>query len=824
MSAERIGNYEIVRMLARGGMAVVYLVRQPALDREVVLKRLDLDSDDPAFAQRFVREARLAATLDHPNVVTLFDFFEHDGVPYIAMEYVAGGSLRELVGRLELPQVCGVVEGILAGLGHAERQGIAHRDLKPENVLLTRRGNVKIADFGIARAYNALTQRLTAPGMAIGTPAYMAPEQATNDALGPYTDLYALGVIVYELLAGRTPFLSDTPVGLLYAHVHRPPPPLAELVDPDHAAVCGWVEWLLAKRPADRPQSAAEAWDALEEVAVAEMGPYWRRTASISTIEPPAAAAAPDAPDAPTTEEGGGSDTPDTSKLPTPTPLATAAARPRRRAAWPAAAAAAALTVAAATALVVMPGGGKSPPPEKGSTAPSVRAATPYDFDGDGRQELVMAMLRASPRGRSARGGVVLVHRQRRGERAWNLVTQARAGLPGRPREGDDFGSGLASADFDRDGLADLAIGTPGKNLVSVIYGVPGGLSRQRTQQLPASRAGLPGGSGRYGFVLVARDLDGDGYDDLVVGAPGERDGQPSSGAMHVIFGGNGGLRPDRTRVIPRPDAAMANFGMRLRSGDVDGDGRPDLAEGAPGRGSAVGHASYCRGSSRGPLRCQEIGADASTSSLAIGDVDGDDYDDIVQGDSAHVDAAAGPPVGAGEVRVWLGSRRGPRSSPMTITQDSPSIPGTGEPGDEFGAVVECADLDSDGYADMIVAAVRENAGAGRVTVIRGQRDGFARTGHGKFDQDYPAVPGSARPNSEFGSTLAVLQLSADHRPDVALAARGEHSADERVMVVNGGTGAFSADETHTRTLEGVASQVNAPPGGRIRLARTAGS
>ena len=270
-------------MLARGGMAVVYLVHQPALDRDVVLKRLDLEGGDPALAQRFVREARLAATLDHPNVVTLFDFFEHDGVPYIAMEYVAGGSLRELVGRLELPQVCGVIEGVLAGLQHAESRRIAHRDLKPENLLLTRRGNVKIADFGIARAYDALTQRLTMPGMAIGTPAYMAPEQATNDPLGPQTDLYSLGVITYELLAGRPPFVADTPVGLLYAHVHTRPPPLEALVAPEQRAVCGWVEWLLAKDPAERPQSAAEAWDALEELAVAEMGPYWRRHAAITT-------------------------------------------------------------------------------------------------------------------------------------------------------------------------------------------------------------------------------------------------------------------------------------------------------------------------------------------------------------------------------------------------------------------------------------------------------------------------------------------------------------------------------------------------------------
>src|SRR3954449_3262930 len=204
-------------------MAVVYLVRQPALDRDVVLKRLDLEGRDPALAQRFVREARLAATLDHPNVVTLFDFFEHEGEPYIAMEYVAGGSLRELVGRLELRQVFAVVEGVLAGLGHAEHRGIAHRDLKPENVLLTRRGNVKIADFGIARAYNALTQRLTVPGMAIGTPAYMAPEQATNDPIGPATDLYSLPVIVYELPA-RPPPRPPSPRAAVSSPGCGPPP------------------------------------------------------------------------------------------------------------------------------------------------------------------------------------------------------------------------------------------------------------------------------------------------------------------------------------------------------------------------------------------------------------------------------------------------------------------------------------------------------------------------------------------------------------------------------------------------------------------------
>jgi serine/threonine protein kinase len=229
VSGQRVGSYEVIQVLARGGMSVVYLARQPALDREVALKQLDFESEDPTLAQRFVREAKLAARLDHPNVVTLFDFFEDGGVPYIAMEYVAGGSLRPLVGRLQLPQVFGVLEGMLAGLEHAEALGVAHRDLKPENVLITRRGGVKIADFGIARAYNSLTGHLTSTGTAIGTPAYMAPEQALDEPLGPYTDLYAVGVIAYELLAGRTPFDGERPaMTVLYCQVHKPPPSLAD--------------------------------------------------------------------------------------------------------------------------------------------------------------------------------------------------------------------------------------------------------------------------------------------------------------------------------------------------------------------------------------------------------------------------------------------------------------------------------------------------------------------------------------------------------------------------------------------------------------------
>src|SRR5215217_4265623 len=281
-------------------MAVVYLAWQPTLEREVALKRLNLERGDPTLARRFIREARLAAALDHPNVVTLLDFCEDGGIPYIAMEYVAGGSLRPHVRDLTITQVFGVLEGVLAALEHAESHGIAHRDLKPENVLVTGGGGVKLADFGIARAYNTLTPRLTGPGAAIGKPTYMAPEQARNEPLGPWTDLYSVGVMGYEMLAGRPPFdPADAPVAVLYQHVHQPVPPLAELAPDTPDALSQWVEWLLAKAPADRARSAAEAWSSLEEVAVAELGPYWRRGARLPASSGDADASVVDAESAP---------------------------------------------------------------------------------------------------------------------------------------------------------------------------------------------------------------------------------------------------------------------------------------------------------------------------------------------------------------------------------------------------------------------------------------------------------------------------------------------------------------------------------------------
>ena len=290
-----VGDYEIVRQLdERGGMAVVFLASQSRLGRTAALKQVDVHGGEE-FVARFVREARLAGSLNHPNVVTVYDFFEHDDVPYIAMEFLERGSLRPWIGRTSLAQTVGVLEGALAGLTQAHAHGVVHRDIKPENILVSATGAVKVADFGIARAADA-TAYLTKTGMTVGTCTYMAPEQAMNKQIGPQTDLYALGVVAYELFLGRPPFLpTGVPMAALFQHVNDPIPAPRSIkpdLDPDIAA---WLERMLAKPPEDRPLDTQAAWEELEDAAVRLLGPMWRRDARLTEPEagPPAAGTRP---------------------------------------------------------------------------------------------------------------------------------------------------------------------------------------------------------------------------------------------------------------------------------------------------------------------------------------------------------------------------------------------------------------------------------------------------------------------------------------------------------------------------------------------------
>src|SRR5262245_49352201 len=267
----RVGRYEILREVGRGGTAVVYLARQSDLDRDVALKELaGLHASDPAFVERFLRESRVAGSLNHPNIVTVHEYFEHDGTAFIAMEYFERGSLRGVLAGLTLPQVAGVLEGVLAGLGHAHARGIVHRDLKPENVMVTSNGGVKIADFGVAKVLqDAAGNPLTMSGTTLGTPAYMAPEQALATDVGPPADLYAVGVLAYEMLSGDVPFHgSDVAMAIMLQHLNEPVPSLQEAAPQVDPEVCGWVERLLAKVPDDRPASAGEAWEELDEILI----------------------------------------------------------------------------------------------------------------------------------------------------------------------------------------------------------------------------------------------------------------------------------------------------------------------------------------------------------------------------------------------------------------------------------------------------------------------------------------------------------------------------------------------------------------------------
>ena len=228
------GRYEILRKLARGGMATVYLASDRRLTRTVAIKVMhDNLGDDPEFVTRFDREARAAARLSHPNVVAVFDQGVDNGRPYIVMEYVEGCTLRNLITR-EAPfdpdRALDLLLPVINAVAAAHEAGIIHRDLKPENVLISDRGQIKVADFGLARAVSA--QTATQTGVLIGTVSYIAPELVTKGRADTRCDVYALGVILFEMLTGRKPHTGDTPIQVAYSHVHNEVPAPSEQMTP----------------------------------------------------------------------------------------------------------------------------------------------------------------------------------------------------------------------------------------------------------------------------------------------------------------------------------------------------------------------------------------------------------------------------------------------------------------------------------------------------------------------------------------------------------------------------------------------------------------
>ena len=257
------GRYELHRQLGRGGMAEVFLARDQLLDRPVAMKVLFPEfATDPAFVERFRREATAAANLNHPNIVGVYDWGEADGTYFIVMEYVDGRTLSDILraeGPLHPDRVADVGADVAAALGFAHRNGVVHRDVKPGNVLVTAAGQVKVADFGIARAITAnADENLTQVGTVMGTATYFSPEQARGDAVDPRSDIYSLGCVLYELLVGKPPFSGDTPVAIAYKHVQESPVPPRHLNVELPAAIEAIVLKCLAKNPVNRYPSAED--------------------------------------------------------------------------------------------------------------------------------------------------------------------------------------------------------------------------------------------------------------------------------------------------------------------------------------------------------------------------------------------------------------------------------------------------------------------------------------------------------------------------------------------------------------------------------------
>ncbi|MBA2531507.1 MAG: Stk1 family PASTA domain-containing Ser/Thr kinase, partial [Nocardioidaceae bacterium] len=264
--ASRLGDrYEVGALLGRGGMADVRIGQDLRLGRTVAIKRLRSDlASDPTFLARFRREAQSAASLNHPAIVAVYDTGEDiddDGKeqPYIVMEYVEGRTLRDILreGRKILPErALEITADVLSALDYSHRAGIVHRDIKPANVMLTPAGQVKVMDFGIARAIADASSAMTQTAAVVGTAQYLSPEQARGEQVDARSDLYSTGCLLYELLTSRPPFVGDSPVSVAYQHVReeaeRPShynPEIPELLD-------AIVAKALAKRTDDRYQSA----------------------------------------------------------------------------------------------------------------------------------------------------------------------------------------------------------------------------------------------------------------------------------------------------------------------------------------------------------------------------------------------------------------------------------------------------------------------------------------------------------------------------------------------------------------------------------------
>lgn len=263
-SGRSLGDFRLLRRLGQGGMGQVYLAEQISLKRKVAIKTMRTDLAVSAISlQRFKAEAEAIARVTHANIVQVYAIGEEAGLHYMALEYVEGRNLREFLARKGPPELLlalRIMRQVAAALQRAGELGIIHRDIKPENILLTRRGEIKVADFGLSRCFagESVNLHLTQSGVTLGTPLYMSPEQVQGQPLDPRTDIYSFGVTCYHLFAGQPPFAGNTPFEVALHHVRTEPVPLQKVRPDLPPALCAIVHKMLAKDPDQRYQNGAE--------------------------------------------------------------------------------------------------------------------------------------------------------------------------------------------------------------------------------------------------------------------------------------------------------------------------------------------------------------------------------------------------------------------------------------------------------------------------------------------------------------------------------------------------------------------------------------
>ena len=257
---ETVGQFEIVEYLGQGGMATIYKAHQTNLDRFVALKVIHpVLKDDQAFLNRLKREASIIAKLNHPNIVTVYDYSEFDGIPFLVLRFIDGKTLKAVLQQQKLgtTQILRIIRPVADALSYAHSRGVLHRDVKPSNILIDNEGHVYLTDFGLARIAHS-SESTSSHDMMIGSPHYLSPEQAKSEPVDARTDIYSLGIVLFEMFTGKVPFSAETPYGTILAQINQAPPAPRTINPKVPAAVEQVIQKALAKDPKDRYASIRE--------------------------------------------------------------------------------------------------------------------------------------------------------------------------------------------------------------------------------------------------------------------------------------------------------------------------------------------------------------------------------------------------------------------------------------------------------------------------------------------------------------------------------------------------------------------------------------